>query len=346
MSPNIPIIDTVNFRENLSECKKAVESFEKYGVMIIKDPRVDQKKNSDFIDQMEKYYEQAGQKFYNGELLTDAKPESGYNIGLVPEGMETARNHKHTIDKKFNNQRPLTQQPPQCDKKWRFSWNVDENILDKQGVLGDNVVPKGFEDVWADTMNGWGHLMLGSVKTAAEMLARGYEIDPGHFRDRMEGSTHLLAPTGSDLSKYNEVGTVLAGFHYDLSFISIHGKSRFPGLYIWLRDGTKLQIKVPEGCLLLQAAKQLEHQTGGQIFAGFHEVVVNEDTLIAIEKAKKEGRSLWRVSSTMFSSIRYDEMLQPELLFANEESLKAYPPILTYKHVQEELKAIGLFKEN
>ena len=50
MSPNIPIIDTVNFRENLSECKKAVESFEKYGVMIIKDPRVDQKKNSDFID--------------------------------------------------------------------------------------------------------------------------------------------------------------------------------------------------------------------------------------------------------------------------------------------------------
>ena len=80
-----------------------------------------------------------------------------------------------------------------------------------------------------------------------------------HGRPTRQRLCHLLAPTGSDLSKYNEIGTVLAGFHYDLSFITIHGKSRFPGLYIWLKDGTKVQVKVPEGCLLLQAAKQLEH---------------------------------------------------------------------------------------
>lgn len=29
-------------------------------------------------------------------------------------------------------------------------------------------------------------------------------------------------------------------YHYDLNFMTIHGKSRFPGLYIWLRDGKKV----------------------------------------------------------------------------------------------------------
>jgi len=52
-----------------------------------------------------------------------------------------------------------------------------------------------------------------------------------------------------------------------------------------------VQVKIPEGCLLLQAAKQLEILTGGRIFAGYHEVVVNEGTIEAIKKAKKEGRS-------------------------------------------------------
>ena len=38
-------------------------------------------------------------------------------------------------------------------------------------------------------------------------------------------------------------------------------------------------VKVPDGCLLVQAALQLEHLTGGHITAGYHEVVVVEETL-------------------------------------------------------------------
>lgn len=52
---------------------------------------------------------------------------------------------------------------------------------------------------------------------------------------------HLLAPTGSDLNKY-KLGTIFAGYHYDLNFITIHGKSRFPGLFAWLRDGTRFRV--------------------------------------------------------------------------------------------------------
>lgn len=32
-------------------------------------------------------------------------------------------------------------------------------------------------------------------------------------------------------------------------------------------------VKIPDGCLFLQAGKMLEHLTGGYIMAGFHEVI-------------------------------------------------------------------------
>jgi len=44
--------------------------------------------------------------------------------------------------------------------------------------------------------------------------------------------------------------------------LTIHGKSRYPGLFVWLRTGEKISVSVPEGCLLLQAGKQLEILTG------------------------------------------------------------------------------------
>lgn len=96
---------------------------------------------------------------------------------------------------------------------------------------------------------------------------------------------HLLAPTASDLVKYNEKDTILAGFHTDLNFLTIHGRSRYAGLHIWARNtGKRLLVQFPPTgrYLLVQAGKQLEHLTGGLIKAGYHEVVVNESTLTVI----------------------------------------------------------------
>jgi len=47
----------------------------------------------------------------------------------------------------------------------------------------------------------------------------------------------LHAFAGSNFGKYNTAGTVLAGYHYDFNLLTIHGKSRYPGLSVWLRDG-------------------------------------------------------------------------------------------------------------
>lgn len=85
-------------------------------------------------------------------------------------------------------------------------------------------------------MNAWGGMLLESCYTAAEMAALGLGVDKDIFVSKMKQGNHLLAPTGSDLKKYDK-GTVFAGVHYDLNFLTIHGKSRYPGLYIWLRNG-------------------------------------------------------------------------------------------------------------
>ena len=45
----------------------------------------------------------------------------------------------------------------------------------------------------------------------------------------------MLAPTAADLQRYKK-GTILAGLHYDFNFLTIHGKSRYPGLYCWTRN--------------------------------------------------------------------------------------------------------------
>ncbi len=102
-------------------------------------------------------------------------------------------------------------------------------------------------------------------------------------------------------------------------------------------------MRVPDGCLLVQAGKQIEYLTGGYIEAGFHEVVVAKDTLAVIETRRAAGQSLWRVSSTLFAHINSDEILEPLGPFAKEEQVTArYPAMLAGHQVRLELSHIAL----
>jgi isopenicillin N synthase-like dioxygenase len=191
-------------------------------------------------------------------------------------------------------------------------------------------------------MNRWGTFMIDAVHTVSEMAAIGFDLPSDTFTKLMKFGPHLLGPTGSDLGKDGKLGTVFASFHYDLNFLTIHGRSRFPGLFVWTRSGKKILVRVPPQCLLLQAGRQFEWITGGHVLAGFHEVVVSKETIAAVEKAKQEQRSLWRISSTLFGHIASDATLQPIGQFANAESNAKYPAIKAGDYVQEELKAIKL----
>lgn len=193
------------------------------------------------------------------------------------------------------------------------------------------------------------------------MAAIGLGLDQHHFSDAGRYGPHLLAPTASDLNKYGAKDTILAGFHTDLNFLTIHGRSRYPGLNIWARNtGDRIAVKIPPGNhLLVQAGKQLEYITGGLVKAGFHEVVVNDKTIEVMERRKVENpdRPLVRISSTLFWHLSSDFDLAPipklheearrvraeQFDLGRDEGDEAeYPPTKVGYQVQDELKHIAL----
>lgn len=109
------------------------------------------------------------------------------------------------------------------DPKWRYAWRIGNEAGNEELRLlrHDQVVPEGslvgfgadtlgFPE-WERIMNGWGTSLHATVATLSEMAAVGFGLPRSTFLDLIRNSSHLLAPTGSDLSRYNKVGTVLAG---------------------------------------------------------------------------------------------------------------------------------------
>ncbi|KAI9295344.1 Clavaminate synthase-like protein [Neoconidiobolus thromboides FSU 785] len=282
--------------------------------------------------------------------MEDARPEVGYQVGVTPPSTEDPRCKtdaacQEIIEKLPIESRPLTSSGP--DPKWRYAWRIGNSNKNEELKLlkSEQVVPKGFP-TWEKVMDEWGNLMHQAVASISQLAALGFELPMNTFYDLIRDGAHLLSPTGSNLNEHNKKDTILAGFHYDLCFLTIHGKSRFPGLNIWARNNfEKVPVKVPDGYLLVQAGKQFEWVTGGVIKAGYHEVIVNDGTIQAIQKAKDEKRSLWRVSSTLFNHIQSDKFMEPISQLKEYDSFNSekYPKMLAHDYVVKELAGINLF---
>ena len=78
------------------------------------------------------------------------------------------------------------------------------------------------------------------------------------------------------------------------------------------------------------------------MLAGYHEVIVNDQTMSAISTKKAKKQSLWRVSSTLFAHIQSDQVLEPLAPFSTKESVQRFPPKKAGQQVTEELQAINL----
>ncbi|BBM98419.1 hypothetical protein MPTK1_1g13360 [Marchantia polymorpha subsp. ruderalis] len=328
-------------QEFLALCQEVANCLRDTGALVIRDPRCTTEDNDRFLDMMEKYWSQS-----DAFKRQQERPDVFYQVGVTPEGIETPRclfdqSLQERMNQLSEDARPHV--PSGADPKWRYMWRFGPRPSNTgfQELSSDPVIPEGFPE-WRDTLNDWGRKMISAVEVVAEMAATGFGLPQTTFTSLMKEGPHLLAPTGCDLSKYGKKGTVFAGYHYDLNFLTIHGRSRFPGLFIWLKDGRKVPVSVPPGCLLLQAGKELEWLTGGECSAGMHEVVVTDKTLAAVEAARKEGRSLWRVSSTVFGHIAYDAVLQPLGHFADAPRAHLYSPIVAGEYVKSELSVIKL----
>ena len=80
------------------ECQKVAECFHKFGILLIRDPRVNPQDNEDYVDMMEDYFEKTGDMFYAGkDCSKDIKPECHYQVGATPDFIEKARDHSEKL---------------------------------------------------------------------------------------------------------------------------------------------------------------------------------------------------------------------------------------------------------
>lgn len=236
------------------------------------------------------------------------------------------------------------------DVKWRYFWRCGErpSKSDFPELNAEQVVPESFKSEWSTTMDTWGTVLFKTISIVSQMLALGLHLPLNTFKEKLEYGPHLLAPTGVDMRKYgSEIGTTLAGYHYDLNMLTVHGRARFPGLFTWTRGGKRVAVEVPPGYLLVQTGVQLEHLTGGYFKKGMHEVVVSEETKLATEKAIADSSAggdmgVWRVSSTLFGHVRSDTSLKPLRQFATCDPEGFYKDIRAGEQVAEELKTLEL----
>ncbi|XP_044512101.1 uncharacterized protein LOC123230066 isoform X2 [Mangifera indica] len=317
-------------------CREVSRLLRETGALLVKDPRCTVEDNDQFLDMMEKYFERP-KEF----KLLQERPNLHYQVGVTPEGVEVPRS---LVDEEMQEKlkaMPKKSQPTLPsgpDTKWRYLWRVGPRPSNTrfQELYLEPVIPDGFPE-WKDTMDSWGYKMISAIEVVAEMAAIGFGLPKDAFTSLMKQGPHLVAPTGSDLARHGQEGTVFAGYHYDLNFLTIHGRSRFPGLNIWLRNGQKVEVKVPVGCLLVQTGKQIEWLTAEDCLAGMHEVVVTSRTINEIKLASEQNRSLWRVSSTLFAHIASDAVLKPLGHFAESPLASKYPPICGGEFVEQEL---------
>lgn len=193
-----------------------MDSFYRTSALIVKDPRVGIEDNDEFLQLMEQYFDQETEA-----KKKDVRPQFHFQVGATPELTELPRDHSDVIEKMSDETKPLI--PEGKDPKWRFFWRAGERPpnTEYEELNMPQVIPESFPN-WENVMNKWSNLMLNAVYVVSEMLAVGLGLEKDTFTKRMKYAPHLLAPTGSDLSKYGNIDTVLAGFHTDLYVPPLH----------------------------------------------------------------------------------------------------------------------------
>lgn len=324
----------------------ALDSLIATSALIVRDPRISDDDYAATRVVLTEYFSQP-----RVLLRPDVREEHDHQVGLSMEGAETGNKDAFSgIENLAPEHRPHLPPPGfSGDPKLRFFIRLREAEIHGpyDSLNQPPVIPEAFKDVWQPTIANWGEKLLTTGETVLAMIEHALGTAPGCLRDLTVGGPHLLGPNAANLDALNTVGTIINVYHRDLNLLSIHGPATYPGLRIWLRNGTSMYVKMPSGHILIQAAHQLEWLTGGLITAGMHEVVVTAEAL----ELRKERPSPLRISSPCFQHVASRHRLEiiPEALAYEglpksvyEERLKRYPPITAGEQVQNELHAIGL----
>ncbi len=129
------------------ECEKVADSLRKYGCCIVKDHYFTETENDQFMDLMEKYFNDRAIKAERNANLEDFFPEHGYQAGLMKEYMEIPQDYKEFVEKLSPENKPLSTYPPKPDAKWRFFWRVGSALHETtEKVKLPKYIPKDFPE--------------------------------------------------------------------------------------------------------------------------------------------------------------------------------------------------------
>ncbi|RYO80790.1 hypothetical protein DL766_002664 [Monosporascus sp. MC13-8B] len=365
---DLPIIDLDVFLQGprdsevaKAECAKAARALITYGALVLHDSRVSEADNATFLDLLEDYFAQPEET-----LRRDERPKLGFQVGVTLENTEKPKCAADgacldVIRRLAPEERPLDISAHNPDPKCRFFWRMADGVPPYEtqfpALNAENVVPAdpAIRGRWTPVMEKWGRSMKSAVSGLAEMAAVGLGLPASTFTDAGQYGPHLLAPTASDLVKYGEKDTILAGFHTDLNFMTIHGRSRYPGLRS--QKGITFSCRLNTSPMLPDFRDALSNMN--PLIDTDHEVVVNQQTLDVIERRKQAflDRPLVRISSTFFWHLSSDFDLAPIPALAEQaKALRAeqfnlgrdegeevvYEPMKVGQQVQNELKHIEL----
>jgi isopenicillin N synthase-like dioxygenase len=347
MNVSTPIVDISPHLEATEQareaCKRVADALAEYGQVIFRDDRVNFLAGHGFIEDMQKFF---AKPTSIKELCR--MPQCSHQTGWTPADAElpgAANGEKDAIIAALAPEhRPTPVTGP--DKKERFMTPIGPRLdAEKYGYHEFNanpfVVPHGQPELLGLALT-WGGDLLAGGMSILEMAAIGWGEAPDFFTKRMRFGPHFLAPTGSDLIAHGKPGTVLAGFHNDMSLGTIMSLSTHPGLYAWTRSGIRYPVRVPRGHLFFQAGRQLQWLTGGKANRVFHEVIAVEENVSLIEAAIAKGEPCIRVASPLFMHCNTNESVGPDGSFQTPEALKEFPPYILGVRTRGALRSRGL----
>jgi len=317
-------------QDDPAACEKLTETLRAYGLALVKTPRFDPAVRQRFLDQMLDYIV-ASLAIREGRLHidipdADVRPGLGFQYGPTPIGQETAlcaqeENHDRCrlfVERLEPRFKPVTVPGSSYpDRKGRFmehlvTWRgndvpSDHPVVgrleadpattvaaDPRNVMPSYLAPEA-QERWKETMHAFGMMMLDPLYEISRMLATGLGLESDYFTRLMHNGHHKVAPTFASFHRDREPRTIQAALHEDIDVFAIHAQGTHSGLFVYTETGVRLRVSIPEGCLLVQAGRQLylkmrSMKRAGEISVsaiepGWHEVLVNKD---ALEKVRDQ----------------------------------------------------------
>lgn len=339
--PDIAVIDLDRFRAggmSALEMHKSTQTFAELGVICLRDSRVTPPIQRRFRRTMVDIHSASAEQ----RSLMMGRKESGFQYGMTPPNTEHPLDHSEWVATLRSEHQPLTV-PGRADPKSRFMWAIGKRPrFSRWPRLNVGAkIPEQFRDV-AEPLTVWGECMLDAGRDILRIVATGLGLAQDRLANMLEKGPHILGPTGSDFSDV-ELGTVLAGLHYDFNMVTIHGQTNIRALICWTRGGQPFLVEVPDGCLLAQAGKSLEWMTGGHFNAGKHEVLVTPESLEDATAIQARGEPAIRVSSSLFVHLATRHVMRPIAGNTSSEACQKHPSLYGGHYETIELANIGLF---